>query len=101
MGVTVLQACVARVGQTRGALAAAAVAQYAIAEYDLGKFPTAVEYADYWAISERTAFRHRARMERVFADDWRVVVSGVTEQIRRRDLERSPRTVMGLEVRAA
>lgn len=57
---TVQEVCVRRLGVHRGALAAARVAMMAIAANELGHFPSATEYAEYWAVDERTAWRHRA-----------------------------------------
>lgn len=97
MGVTILQACTRKLGQTRGGLAAANIAQYAIAQAELGHFPTAVEYADYWAISERTAWRHRSRCEAAFGDAWPEVVEQLAAYLVK-SRERSPRSAMGYEL---
>jgi hypothetical protein len=97
MGVTVLQACTQKVGVHRGALAAAAVAQYAMTADDLGRFPTAVEYAEWWAISERSAWRHRARIEDVFGESWPSVVELVADELRKKRV-RSPRAAMRLQL---
>jgi hypothetical protein len=91
--VSVLEVCVARLGTHRGALAAANVAQWAIATAELGRVPTTVEYSDYWAINERSGWRHRARVHEGLGDQWPAVV----EQLARRLGERrSPRAVMSL-----
>jgi hypothetical protein len=74
---SIIEACVRKRGLHRGALTAAHVAQYALAMNDLGHFPTAVEYADYWAVSERTAFAHRAGIAEVFGRRWQDVVGRV------------------------
>lgn len=92
--VTVLRACVERMGAHRGAIAAANVAQLVIATSELGHFPTAVEYADYWAIDERSAWRHRARARDGLGDEWQDVVSALA----RRTSSRSPRAVISLPV---
>jgi hypothetical protein len=92
---TVQEVCRAKLGVHRGALAAANVAQYAITTHELGRFPTAVEYADWWAISERTAWRHRERITDAFGDDWREVVEAVADEIGGR---LAPRDVMNLPV---
>ena len=77
-----LELCVARVGVHRGALAASYVARYAMTMHRLdGKFPTAVEYADDWAIDERTAWRHRAKMQDAIGEDWPAVVEHVAGHI--------------------
>lgn len=57
---SVQEVCIRRLGLHRGAIAAARVAQLAIAQRDLGHWPTAVEYAEYWSVIERTAWNHRA-----------------------------------------
>ena len=90
---TVLQVCVAALGVHRGALAAANVAQHAMATCELGHVPTATEYAEYWAMHERSAWRHRERVREVFGEDWREVVEAVAAQI---SDERSPRAVANL-----
>jgi hypothetical protein len=95
--VTVLEVCVRRLGVHRGAVAAANVAQWALAADSLGHFPTTVEYAEWWAISERTAWRHRARCHSALGDDWQNVVESIAREID----ERSPRAVMKLRVRVA
>lgn len=92
--VTVLHACVDRLGVHRGSLAAANVAQLAIATRELGHFPTAVEYADYWSIDERSAWRHRARARDGLGDDYQDVVVALA----RRTTNSSPRAVMSLAV---
>jgi hypothetical protein len=70
-------------GIHRGALTAAYVGQYAIAWSELGEFPTAVAYAEYWAISERTAFLHRSKIADVFGEKWPEVVEAVKDEIDR------------------
>jgi hypothetical protein len=91
---SILDYCVRSAGVHRGALVAAWVAQWAMTANDLGRFPTAVEYAEWWAVDERTAWRHRAGIRDVFGDVEPIVMavaSGV-------DGRRSPRAVMGLPV---
>jgi hypothetical protein len=95
--VTVQRHCVSKLGVHRGALAAARVAQWAIATADLGHVPTTVEYVAYWAISERTGWNHRALVHEAFGEDWPRVVEHVAGQLARRK-ERSPRVVQGLAV---
>jgi hypothetical protein len=90
---TVLQACVARFGHHRGGFAAAHVAQLAITAAGLGRLPTAVEYADDWAIDERTAWRHRAEARAALGDDWETVVVQLAGRLGER---RTPRAVLGL-----
>ena len=94
---TVLQACVARLGVHRGAVAAANVAQLAITTVELGHFPTAVEYADYWAVIERTAWHHRRRAREGLGEGWQEIIEQLAAAaVRRR--ARSPRAVMSLPV---
>jgi hypothetical protein len=83
---SVLDLCVARVGVHRGALAASYVARYAMTQMRLGRFPTAVEYADDWVITERTAWNHRAAMQAALGDDWPQIVAHVADEIERRKL---------------
>jgi hypothetical protein len=83
---SVIELCVARVGVHRGALAASYVARYAMTQTRLGKFPTTVEYAEDWAIDERSAWRHRAKMHDALGEDWPAIVEHVAAQIERRQL---------------
>jgi len=92
---TVLEVCVAKQGIHKGALTAARVAQYAICAADIGHFPGAGTYADWWAIDERTAWRHRASIRDVFGDDLEAVVMALVAQMDKSS--RSPRAVMALE----
>jgi hypothetical protein len=71
---TVLRVCVERLGVHRGALAAANVAQLAMATHDLGHVPTGVEYSEYWSVSDRTAWYHRSRVRDALGDDWEAFV---------------------------
>lgn len=80
---TVLEVCVARRGVHRGSLAAAHVAQWAMAIDALGHVPTVVEYAEWWSISERTGWRHAERVEAVFGDEWRSVVEAIAGAARK------------------
>jgi hypothetical protein len=93
--VSVLQACVAAVGVHRGALAAAHVAQWALATHDLGHVPTTAEYADYWAVIERTGWNHRRRIRDALGDDWPAIVDELAHAIGE---QRSPRAVMSMPV---
>lgn len=77
---TVLQACVRQLGVHRGAIAAAQAAQWAITTAELGRFPTNIEYCEYWAINERTGYNHRATLRAVFGDDWKAVVESIAER---------------------
>lgn len=96
---TVLDICVARVGVHRGAVAAAAVAQYALTTVELGHVPTTDEYIAEWAISERTGWRHRERMTAVFGEAWPDVVAAVAAEVERRSV-RLPARAMALVVPA-
>ena len=73
----------------RGAIAASYVARYAMTMHRLGKFPTAVEYADDWAIDERAAWRHRARIREAIGEEWPAIVEHVAGQIGDRMNERT------------
>lgn len=42
---------------------------WAVARDELGKPPTALEYAAYWKVSERTAWRDRAAFSKAFPDE--------------------------------
>ena len=84
--VSILELCVSRVGVHRGALAASYVARYAMTQQRLGKFPTALEYADDWAIIGRAAWDHRRRMQEALGDDWPAVVECVAREIDRRQV---------------
>ncbi len=98
--VSVLNVCTARLGLHRGALAAANVAQLAMTTADLGHWPSATEYADYWAITERTAWYHRSRAREVFGDDLQTVVEQLARDVARKRA-RSPRAVMQLPAPSA
>jgi hypothetical protein len=92
---SVRDVCIAKLGVHRGAIAAARVAQWAIATRELGHVPTVAEYSDWWALSERTGWYHASRIEAVFGDEWRDVVELVAREIDRR---MSPRQVQRLTV---
>lgn len=94
---TIQEQCIAKLGIHRGAIAAARVAQYAIATHELGHVPTTDEYCDYWAVDERTGWRHRAVIRDVYGDQWGEVVEAVAAPIAQLKT-RSPRAVMGLRV---
>lgn len=83
---TVLDLCIGGAGVHRGALAASYVARYAMTQHRLGKFPTTVEYANDWAITERSAWNHRAKMHDALGDEWPAVVEWVASEIERRSL---------------
>jgi len=79
---TLLELCVARAVRARGgsgssigdAIAAmpkgvvgcGAVVLWAIATRELGHLPTTVEFAEWWRISERQAWRYRANVHELF-----------------------------------
>jgi hypothetical protein len=90
---TILEVCVANAGVHRGALAAAYVAQAAITTHELGRVPTVAEYAEYWAVDERTGWRHSVKMTDALGMDWRPVVAEVAKVVGDR---RSPRAVTKL-----
>lgn len=92
---TVLEFCVLAHGVHRGAVAAAHTAQWIIATHDLGHFPTTVEYADYWAVDERTGWRHRAQIAAALGPDWMTAVQKLADGM---GDSRSPRAVMKLAV---
>lgn len=94
---TVLEACVAVKGVHRGAIVAAHVAQWAMTTHELGRVPTTLEYAEWWAVDERTGWRHRAGVKDVFGESWVEVVLLLADEMERRKL-RSPRGVLGLAV---
>lgn len=71
---TVLDYCVAKHGLHRGAFTAAYACQHAICMVDIGHLPTHREYAEYWAVDERSSKNHRARVRDVFGDEWEAVV---------------------------
>jgi hypothetical protein len=78
---TVLEHCVAALGVHKGALAAASVAQWAIAAHELEHVPTTVEYVEFWYCTERTGWNHRAAIRSVFGDDWPSVVEALAADI--------------------
>lgn len=85
---SVLHACMLVHGMHRGAIVAAHVAQMGIAQANLGHRPTAVEYAEFWSITERTAWNHRQAVRQVFGRDWQGVVDQVAERTGRKRLAR-------------
>jgi hypothetical protein len=91
---SVRDACMRKLGVHRGAFVAAHVAQWAITAEDLGRFPTTAEYAEWWALDERTGWRHRAEIRDVFGEVEPVVMA-VAARI---EGSRSPRAVMRLAV---
>lgn len=95
--VTVQQLCRRRLDVHRGALAAARVAQWALTTAELGRVPTTVEYAEWWAVDERTGWRHRALVHDALGDEWQSVVELVAAEVKRRRA-RSPRAVQQLAV---
>lgn len=97
---TVLEVCVERRGVHKGALAAANVVQHAIAQDALGHFPTGVEYSEYWSISDRSAWRHRARARAAFGDELETVVAQLASYIEQHD-ERSQRKLRLAAVRVS
>jgi len=88
---------VARMGVHRGAIAAARVAQWAIATAELGHVPTTVEYAEWWSINERTGWRHRSLVHEALGDEWVAAVEMIAAEAERRAV-RSPRAVQQLAV---
>lgn len=84
----------------KGALVAAQVAQWAIATDDLGHVPTTVEYCDYWMVTERSGWYHRANVRDALGDDWQLIVAQLAKHAGRGGL-RSPRAVTKLAVPAA
>jgi hypothetical protein len=90
--VTAWALCVSRLGPHKGALAAANVVQLAIAQRDLGHFPTTTEYVEYWSVSLRTAKYHRSRARDAFGDELEAVVSQLAASSERssRKLQKEP-----------
>jgi len=92
---SIQRACIARLGVHRGAVAAARVAQWAMTTADLGRVPTTVEYSEWWAVTERTGWNHRALVHEALGEDWPTVVERVAEVVAAKKL-RSPRAVQQL-----
>lgn len=97
--VSVHRHCVLKLGVHRGAIAAARVAQWAIATAELGHVPTTVEYSEWWAVDERTGWRHRAAVSAALGEDWQPVVERIAAEAQRRQA-RSPRAVQALALAA-
>jgi hypothetical protein len=76
-------------------MTAAHVAQWAMATAELGHVPTTVEYSEFWFVSERTGWAHRAGIRDVFGEGWQDVVQAVAVEVKRRSL-RSPGAVVAL-----
>lgn len=87
---TVLEHCVAVFGVHRGAFAAAHISQLAMTTHELGRVPTNDEYAEWWAVSERAGWNHRAEAREVFGDAWEDVVRQVADAIAARHVKASP-----------
>jgi hypothetical protein len=92
---TVHRHCVRKLGVHKGALAAARISQYAMVVADFGRLPTNLEYAEWWAVDERTGWRHRALMVEALGEDWQPIVERVAAVIAAKKL-RSPRAVQQL-----
>jgi hypothetical protein len=82
--VSVLKAATAKLGVHKGALAAAHIAQWALATAELGHVPTTVEYAEFWFVDERTGWRHRADCRDVLGENWQDVVLALAAAADRR-----------------
>lgn len=89
--------CTRKLGIHRGALAVARVSQWAMVTAELGHVATTVEYAEWWAISERTGWYHRALIQEALGDQWPEIVTKFAEVIVARQV-RSPRAAMKLAV---
>lgn len=67
---TVLELVQARTGSLRKTFQVGKViAQWAIVRQDLGRRPYVHEYADWWKVSERTAWREMARFADAFPEE--------------------------------
>lgn len=75
-------------GIHRGAIVASYVAQMGIAQANLGHRATAVEYAQFWGITERSAWNHRQAVREVFGAEWPSVVDQIAERTGRKKLPR-------------
>lgn len=95
--VSIHRYCVQKLGAHRGAMAAARVAQWVIVTAELGLLPSTGKYAEWWAIDERTGWRHRAIVHEVFGDQWPLIVERLAAEASRR-AARSPRAVQKLRV---
>jgi hypothetical protein len=98
--VSVHRHCVRKLGVHRGAIAAARVAQWAMATAELGHIPSTTEYAEWWAVDERTGWRHRAAVRSVFGENWQPTVERIAAEAARGRL-RSPRAVQQLSISPA
>lgn len=70
---TVLDHYTERYGVHKGAIAAAHMAQIAATVIEYGRDFTNEQYMELWAVSERTAWAHRAEAVEVYGDGWRDV----------------------------
>lgn len=87
--------CVNKLGVHRGAIAAARVAQWSLVAAELGRVPTTVEYAEWWAIDERTGWRHRAAVQAALGDDWPPIIEHLAQAAAAQQA-RSPRAIQQL-----
>jgi len=84
---TLLELCVGRAGGNvraswRGLKVCEYVIEWSIAAQALGKMPTTVEYAEWWAMSERSAWRHRAAIRELFpGEEFPRLVEAVSVQM--------------------
>jgi hypothetical protein len=96
---SILQLSTATLGVHRGAFAAAHIVQWIIATNELGHVPSGREYGEFWAVDDRTSWRHAADAKAVLGDDWRKLVETFSTRVDEiAGRSRSPRKLMALEV---
>lgn len=104
---TLLAVCVARSGgklraSWHGLKVCEYVIEWAIVAHELERMPTTEEYREWWAISERSAWRHRAAIRELFpGDEFPRLVEGVAAQMTARLAAGSRRRLYDLPVRVA
>jgi hypothetical protein len=86
---------VAALGVHKGALACAHLIQWAMTTAELGEVPTVEQYAESWAVTERTGWRHAAELRAVFGEDWRAAVEDLSHKVTTHGV-RTPRAGMEL-----
>jgi hypothetical protein len=90
---TLLELCIARAGAVRGrpggfldvrrgGVAATRVVLWALASKPLGRVAPTASYAEFWRLSERQAWRHRADLHELFpGDEFELVIAAVMRTV--------------------
>jgi hypothetical protein len=93
---TVLDHYTEKYGVHKGAIRAAQMAQIALTVLEEGRDFSNKQYCDYWGVTERTGWLHRAQAEEVYGEKWRDVAFALAEEIKLRDV-RAPGKIARLQ----